>query len=302
MIQDTQQNTTQNTNSVLMIRPSNFGYNPQTSTDNIFQNNTNLQNVNGLAQQEFDNLVKILQNNNVSVTVFQDEINSQTPDSIFLNNWFSTFGQRLVLYPMYAQNRRLERKKPLLDFLNKRYNHNSALDITKWEQDNKFLEGTGSMVIDHINKTILGCVSQRTNAKALEDFAQMVGYVAIGFEAKINGSPIYHTNVMMGIGTDWMVVCEEAITTGLEQVQKCYEGREVIKISLEQVDSFCGNIIELMDSKGQKIVVMSTKAYNSFSASQKSQFQKYTKIIHSDVSIIENVGGGGVRCMIAELF
>ena len=298
----------QTTNKLLMVRPANFGFNAETAQNNYFQQATDQSHVNAQAVEEFDNYVALLRDNGIEVVVIQDTATPHTPDSIFPNNWFSTHASgELVLYPMFAPNRRQERKDAVLEYLKKAYNPTQIIDFTPYEAENEFLEGTGSMIIDHKNKVVYACRSQRTSEKVLADFCEKMGMKYVVFDAvDANGQLIYHTNVMLTIGEKIAVVCLSAIKnkaekdTVISSLQRA--GKEIVDISHEQVNHFAGNMLEVRNAAGKSFLVMSQSAKESLSEKQKDQIEQYCAILAPDLTIIETNGGGSARCMLAEIF
>lgn len=298
----------QSTSKILMIRPIKFGFNEQTSTNNAFQVKGFEQDAAIKAGAEFDAFVEMLRAQDVEVVVIEDTPQPHTPDSIFPNNWFSTHqGGTLVLYPMFAPNRRLERKPAVLDFLKQNKNVKRIVDLTYFEGENKFLEGTGSMVPDRDSNLIYACKSIRTNQEVLEKFCDELDFDYLLFDAFDQaGNPIYHTNVMMSVCTKFVVVCLDAIKDLDERaslIELAEESdKEVIEISLEQMAQFAGNMLEVRSKSGEPLLLMSQTAKESLDQEQIEKLESYCKIIAPNLSTIENNGGGSARCMIAELF
>lgn len=298
----------QNTSTVLMIRPVAFMYNAETAVNNKFQVAGNDEAAQAKALREFDAFVDTLRNNGVDVTVVNDTPLPHTPDSIFPNNWISFHSNgTIVLYPMYAVNRRAERKQTVLDALNHKFNITNTIDLTQKEQDNIFLEGTGSIVLDRESKIAYACISGRTDKKLLEDFCARMGYTACSFSATDkNSDEIYHTNVMMCVADKYVVICLASIKDEAERknviqtIEKT--GKEVIDISLEQMNHFAGNMLQLQNKNGQKLLVMSEQAFDSLTYEEISRLEKYNRIVYSNLETIEMNGGGSARCMIAEVF
>lgn len=298
----------QTTSRILMVRPSLFGYNEETATNNYFQQKHNQEGVANAALKEFDNFVETLRNNGVDVIVVQDTPNPWTPDSIFPNNWFSShiMGE-LVLYPMFAENRRAERKPEVLKLLRKKMNHTKLIDLTDWEEKGEFLEGTGSMIFDRDRNIAYACRSPRTSNIVMKDFCAKMGFDAVMFDSyDKNGNLIYHTNVMMEVGTQVAVVCLESIRDEEERkkvVSRLTEtGKIIVDITLEQVDCFAGNMLEIKSRSGQPLMVMSDAARQALTKEQLQTISTYNKIVSSDLKTIESNGGGSARCMIAEVF
>jgi hypothetical protein len=304
----------QTTDCVLMIRPVSFRMNKETAVDNHFQQDSGLNvDVNELAQKEFDNLVSALQDNGVHVIVVNDTAQPETPDALFPNNWISFHSNKIVcLYPMFADNRRKERRDDVFKTIKDEFNFEleGIFDFTEFEQHDKFLEGTGSMVLDRTNRTCYAALSGRTDEKAVAHFCAEIGYTPILFKAyhSVNGQQhlIYHTNVMMSVGNGFAVVCSESITDLVERELVVStlksNGHLVVDLSLEQIDNFAGNILELLTSTGESIIVMSARAKESLTVLQVSELEAFGKLIYVDLQTIENYGGGSARCMIAEIF
>jgi hypothetical protein len=291
-----------------MIRPVAFGFNAQTAQSNAFQNRgADQQLVQQKALQEFDGFVDILKNNGVNVTIVNDTIEPHTPDSIFPNNWVSFHDNGdIFLYPMQAENRRLERREDIIRQLEESFKANHVIDFSKFELKDQFLEGTGSMVLDRENKIAYACLSPRTNIEILKAFCDYTGYKAITFNAfDQRGQPIYHTNVLMAIGSQFAVICLNSITNTVEKeavIASLKEnGKEIIDITFEQMNSFAGNMLEVKNTAGETLIVMSQTAYLSLTDEQKTALQKYGKLIYADINNIETNGGGSARCMIAEV-
>jgi hypothetical protein len=303
------------TDTVLMIRPASFGRNNQTAVNNYFQQNLNLSanEIQRKALAEFDAFVATLRNAGVTVLIAEDTTEPATPDSIFPNNWVSFHEEgRVVLYPMFAPNRRKEREKGVLDKLQTEYNYyiKEVTDYTNFEDDHQFLEGTGSMVLDRENKVAYAAYSVRMHPEPLQKFAQDMGYTGISFTARHTVNkvrlPIYHTNVMMSVGEQFAVVClssidkpqeRQAVQAGLLQT-----GKEIIEITEAQMERFAGNILQLKNTDGEPVIAMSAAAYRAFRPEQLSALSKYGKLVYSDLTVIETLGGGSARCMLAEVF
>jgi hypothetical protein len=300
--------TNQSTSNILMIRPVAFGFNTQTAQSNAFQNrDADQQLVQQKAQQEFDGFVAILKSNGVNVTVVNDTIEPHTPDSIFPNNWVSFHDNGdIFLYPMQAENRRLERREDIIRQLEENFKANHVIDLSRFELKDQFLEGTGSMVLDRENKIAYACLSPRTNTEVLKAFCEYTGYKAITFNAfDQRGQAIYHTNVLMAIGSRFAVICLDSITNTQEKetvIASLKEnGKEIIEISFEQMNSFAGNMLEVKNTAGETLIVMSQTAYLSLIDEQKTALEKYGKLVYADINNIETNGGGSARCMIAEV-
>ena len=296
------------TSKILMVRPVCFGFNDETAINNAFQVKGYEEGANVKALAEFDKLAELLRENGVDLYVVDDTPTPYTPDSIFPNNWFSTHeGGTLVFYPMLALSRRAERKAGALDTIRRVFNTLRIVDLTAAEDNVKFLEGTGSMVIDRDNDIVFTCRSPRSNEDVLIQFCEELEYDYYMFDAvDMTGSPIYHTNVMMSIGSGFAVVCLDAIKDIDERVTLIdlleENDKEIIEISIEQMVNFSGNMLEVRSMKGEPLLVMSERAKRSLTKEQISALEKYCRIISSDLEYIENNGGGSARCMLAEIF
>lgn len=299
----------QTTNRILMVRPAVFGYNPETATNNTFQKIVGSpEAVAKMAQKEFDAYVNLLRENGVDVLVVQDSAKPHTPDSIFPNNWFSThITGELILYPMYAPNRQMERKLPILATVGELDGVERIINLKTYETQQKYLEGTGSMVLDRVNKIAYCCASERSSHELLEIFKEELDYRIVYFTANDTLSkPIYHTNVMMCVATKYAVICLESITDEAERQMVIDSltstGHEIVDISFEQVNHFAGNMLELESDEGQSLLIMSAEAERSLLADQIERLQHYSKILAPELITIESNGGGSARCMIAEIF
>jgi len=298
----------QNTAHIMMIRPVKFGYNAQTAINNSFQQSSTDSLVPEKAQAEFDQFVALLQSKGIDVTVVQDSPTPHTPDSIFPNNWISFHSDgTVVLYPMYAQNRRLERKGTVLELLTQKFIITKTLDLTHQEEQNLFLEGTGSMVLDRDYSLAYACLSDRTNENTLKQFCTKMAYQAVVFSAlDMQGAPIYHTNVMMCVADLYVVICLDSIATDLEremlQLQITNTGKKIIPISLDQMNHFAGNMLQVKNKDGEKFLVMSTQAFQSLTQEQVLELEVFNQILHAPIHTIESNGGGSARCMMAEVF
>jgi hypothetical protein len=296
--------------TILMIRPASFGYNEETAANNFFQSHSNLNadELQQIAVVEFDNMVRILRDNDLNVIVIEDLKEPPKPDAIFPNNWLSTSPEGIVsIFPMYAPNRRLERRDDILKLLTERFCVEEIQDLSGLEKEGHYLEGTGSMIIDNENKMIYAAISERTSITALEKFASNGGYQAIVFIATDKyGKPVYHTNVMMTLGDNFAILCEESIDEEWEliAVRQLLEstGHSIIPITKEQMHDFAGNMLLVKNNRGEKILVMSERAYQSLRKEQKQMLEAYSSLLPISIPTIEEVEGGSVRCMMAEIF
>jgi len=290
-----------------MIRPVNFTFNTETAGNNAFQVAGNDTGAQEKALREFDDFVQVLRDHDIDVTVIDDTPQPYTPDSIFPNNWISFHNDGTVcLYPMYAPNRRLERKPSVIEMVSDKFKLRNKIDFTYYEQKDLFLEGTGSMVLDRENKIAYACLSPRTDIKVLKVFCDHMGYKQIVFDAVDNhGNAIYHTNVMMCVADKYVVICLESIQRKKEKEEVMAaiksSGKEIIEINLDQMNHFAGNMLQLNNSKDEKLLVMSTQAYESLTPKQIKKLSSYNEIVHSSLTAIETNGGGSARCMIAEV-
>jgi hypothetical protein len=296
--------------TILMIRPAAFGYNPETADNNYFQSQTSLskEELQQKALKEFDDMVALLKQHDIDVIVIDDTPQPVKPDAIFPNNWFSTSPTGTIsVYPMYAPSRRLEKRDDILQWLNKNFKVNDVQDWSEFETEGRFLEGTGSMVIDHDNEFIYAAVSERTNLSVLEKFAATNKYQAIVFVATDkNGRPVYHTNVVMTLGDAFAILCEEAIDEEWEliAVRQLLEstGHTIIPITKEQMHCFAGNMLQVLNNKGEKYLLLSQTAHNCLRKEQKQMLEAYSHLLPISIPTIEQVEGGSVRCMVAEIF
>ncbi len=304
----------QNTGQLMMIRPAAFSKNKETAINNYFQVDTELKvdEVQKRVVQEFNDFVQKLREASIDVYVFEDTKEPVTPDSIFPNNWVS-FHQNgsVILYPMFANNRRLERRLDLIDNLTDHFEVTRVFEnLLSFESQQKFLEGTGSLVLDRVNKIAYACYSSRTKHEVILAFEKLTAYTVIKFKAyqshKGRRLPIYHTNVMMSIGDHFVLICAEAIDDLNERERVIdslrYQSKEIILIYEDQLNDFVGNILQVKSKDNGFFLVMSTRAFQSLNAQQKVQLEKYGTLLHSDLTTIEMLGGGSARCMIAEIF
>ncbi|WP_194851114.1 citrulline utilization hydrolase CtlX [Nonlabens antarcticus] len=305
------------TDTVLMVRPVQFRLNEETAVNNFYQDQKAQQNndkaaANLKAQSEFDAFAKTLQAQGIEVIVVNDDAKHDTPDSIFPNNWLSTHENgTAVLYPMFAENRRLERRPDILDTIEEKgFRIKNVMDYTSAEEEGFFLEGTGSIILDRTNEKAYCSISARADEELLIEFCEDFEYTPVIFTAyqtvEDKRLPIYHTNVMMALGEEYVVICLDCIDDAKERksILKSFkqDNKQVIAISETQVNSFAGNMMQVKNRDGKKILVMSDQAYKSLDKDQIQKLEKYNEIIHPDISTIEALGGGSVRCMMAEIF
>lgn len=296
----------QTTSTLLMIRPVGFDFNEQTASTNAFQRSaSSREDAQERALREFNQLARLLREHGVSVLIIDDTIEPHTPDSIFPNNWISTHDDgMIVLYPMHAVNRRFERRADIIRELTEQFMVTEILDLSVAETDGKFLEGTGSMVLDRESRICYACLSPRTDKDLLHAFCNRMGYEMMAFHATDKaGNPIYHTNVIMCVGQSFMIICMEVIPNAEEQHQiRQSTSKSIIEITRDQMNHFAGNMLEVRNEQGESLLVMSSAAYHALHPEQITELEKHAHIIHSPIQTIEDHGGGSVRCMLAEVF
>ena len=302
----------QTTNNIMMIEPVLFNYNSETAVNNYYQsNNLTLSNekVQQKAHDEFSEFVSLLRSKGVNVFVFKDTTEPHTPDSIFPNNWISLHQNgEVFLFPMFAQNRRAERRSDIISRLKNNFKISQINSLTHYENQNIYLEGTGSMIFDRVNKICYAARSFRTNEIVLEDFCSQIKYELVVFSAFQDTNnkrlEIYHTNVMMSIANNYAVVCLDSIDSNTERLNVINSlkktKKEIIEISESQANQFAGNMLQV--NGDQDYLVMSKTAYESLNKSQIEQITSFNEIIYADLDIIEKFGGGSARCMMAEIF
>ena len=304
-------NEPQLASTVMMIRPAGFENNPLTAASNRFQGKTSSSpdEQHAIALREFDGLVAALRDNGVEVIVVDDTSEPHTPDAIFPNNWISMHADgRVVLYPMEAENRRTERRGDIVDILGEVAGRQitEVIDLSAHEEAGHFLEGTGSMVLDRANRVAYACVSTRTHLDPLGEFAQRMGYDVVAFDAVDSGGvPIYHTNVLMNVGEQTAVICAEAIPRDEQRnavLARLREtGHEVVELTYDQLDAFAGNMLELRNNQGERVLAMSQQAYDSLNEEQRAALSANARIVSAAIDNIESSAGGSVRCMLAEV-
>lgn len=300
----------QSASSVILIRPTGFGYDPETAASNEFQQRMPVDDARRSAAEEFDGLIEAMRQCGIGITVL-DPIDSKAPNGVFPNNWFSTHADgSLVLYPMLTPSRRAERDPNLARALEAEgFTVRQTLDFSGWEHHGLILEGTGSLVLDRLKRRAYACLSPRTTETALNAWCEQLGYTPVAFTAtmdgRINGAPVYHTNVVMGIGEKWALVCFDAMPYPAERQEVEEElgksGREVIAFSLPQLYQFVGNALELQGATGACILLSET-AFHALKPHQRIALERHARLIPVTVPTIEAIGGGSVRCMIAENF
>ncbi len=300
----------QSTDQIFMVRPASFGFNAETAVSNAFQHKVDLSSneIKERALREFDLYVDKLRQVGIDVKVIQDTEKPIKPDAIFPNNWGSFHEDgTVILYPMAAPNRRIEKRKDIIDDFKANYNVSRIIDLSKYEQEELFCEGTGSIIFDHINKVAYAGLSPRTNKDVFTDVCSVIDYKPVCFvSTDANGKEIYHTNVMMCVSEKFAVVCLESIRDEVEKdnVIKILEetGHEIVEITLDQVCQFAGNMLSVCNKEGQEYLVMSQSAFDALTEEQKEALINYNELFPVDISTIEKIGGGSARCMISEIF
>lgn len=302
----------QTTKHVFLVRPCHFGSNSETAGSNAFQQHVSdsAGEIQTRALAEFDGLFQALRLVGVVPIVFDDTDDPVKPDAVFPNNWVSFHGDGTVcLYPMEAPSRRIERRADIVEALsaNNGFHVRKIVDLSAAEGDGLFLEGTGSMVLDRVNRVIYAALSSRTHMSVLADFAQQADYDITAFDAVDSaGRPVYHTNVMMAIGSRFAVICADAITDSLKRktvvARLAASGREIVEISIPQMESFAGNLLELATESGEAVIVLSRAAYAALTVDQRNALARFGQVLPVGIETIEKVGGGSVRCMLAEVF
>ena len=299
---------------VLMIEPVAFGYNPETAGNNYFQQPTDAEPaaVQQLAHAEYTRMVETLRAKGIDVISIRDTEQPLTPDSIFPNNWISFDAEgQVVLYPMYAKNRRSERRLDILDIIEKQgHQLNNVVDFSFGEDENRFLEGTGSMVFDHQHKIAYAALSERTDKSVFLQYCETFGFEPVAFTAyqtvANERKPVYHTNVMLCVADTFAVICAESIDNEQERSEVLASLRRthkiVVEISESQMHAFAGNMLQLANARGERFLVMSQTAFDTLTADQLTTLSGDSEIIVCPIPTIEQMGGGSVRCMMAEVF
>jgi hypothetical protein len=295
---------------VLMIRPSNFGFNAETAASNSFQNEVQKspEEIQRIALTEFDQMVEKLRAVGIAVDVINDLPNSQSPDSIFPNNWFSTFTNEIILYPMTHANRQMERRPEIIEHLEQKLQKPVRRDLLKGEAIQQYLEGTGSLVCDYENKVAYAAMSPRTDHQILDLFEKYTGYRTVRFQTQdLQGNPIYHTNVVMTMGNNFVIIGMDCIHPNNRiMVKQTLEalGKTIIDLSNDQIfNSFAGNMLLLKNHKNETYLCMSERAHHSLTAAQRFTIENCGhQVLSFPIGLIETIGGGSARCMMAELF
>lgn len=287
-----------------MVRPARFQFNSETAADNHFQKDSD-EIASHQALLQFDSMVKGLRKAGIDVLVIDDTPEPIKPDAVFPNNWISFHPDgRIFLFPMKAKNRRIERRRDIVDQVRNDFMVEDVIDLSEFEHANQFLEGTGSMVLDHRSKKVYACISERTNPILLSKFADIVGYEPVVFHARdAAGEPIYHTNVLMCIGDGFATICLEALGEDKELVLRKLKssGLDIMEITLMQMGQFAGNMLHLGTNNNESVIVMSSNAFESLNRKQLDALGKHGKPLHFQLDVLET-NGGSARCMIAEIF
>lgn len=300
----------QSARSIMLVRPANFVYNAETAVSNAFQ--VQLQEDPGIIRErafaEFDAFAEKLRAKGVDVIVFEDTPSPQKPDAVFPNNWVTFHPDgTVILYPMHATNRRAERRMDIIESLRKDFKINNVIDLSGSEKDSRFLEGTGSVIFDHVHKIAYACLSPRTDKDLFIELCERLNYKPVHFTAHDrNGTEIYHSNVMMCIGEGFAVICLSSITNPQEMAMVTDSlqstGHEIIDISFEQMNRFAGNMLTLQAQDGRTLLALSESAFDSLTSAHRSIIRKYCETVPLPIPTIETIGGGSARCMIAEIF
>ena len=301
----------QTTNHILMVRPANFGFNEETAESNAFQTNDHSMSASEIQKKaiaEFDNFVHQLRSVGVNVIVAEDSAYPVKADAIFPNNWVS-FHQdgTIITYPMFAPVRRLERQESIINSIKSEFETGQWIHLESSEIENRFLEGTGSMIFDRPNKIAYACLSPRTDNLILDRFCELSGFKKVVFTATDElGKEIYHTNVMMALGETFCVICLETVADEKERGSLIHilneTSKEIIDISMQQMSKFAGNMLQVRNDAGERYLVMSEQAFKSLHTDQIARIQSHCKILSIPIYTIEKYGGGSVRCMMAEVF
>lgn len=295
-----------------MVRPANFGFNPETMDTNTFQQENNLltpEQIQTQALEEFSALSKCLRHEGLDIIVARDSVKPVRTDAVFPNNWV-TFHQEAVTitYPMLSPNRRRERRRQIIDeVVELGFESKQRINLEFYEKLDRFLEGTGSVVFDHIWRIAYACVSPRTDVEVLKNLCEIIDYRPVVFKAvDAQGIPIYHTNVLLSVGEQFVVVCWEAFPDpeDVSRLEALFRStnKTVVPISVAQMNNFAGNVLEVCTKQGERLLLMSTRAFEAFRDDQKAVLSQYVRLVHSPVPTIEQYGGGSVRCMVAEIF
>jgi len=301
---------TQATDTLLLIRPSHFGYNRETAPSNNFQNELLAIDTGKKARREFEDVVKLFASENIGTIVIDDVHSAKTPDAVFPNNWVSFHADgKVVLYPMETPNRRRERRMEVVEKVCeiKGISNPEIIDLTNYEKKGQYLEGTGSIVFDHLNKKAFVALSSRSHITPLNALSEILGYTIHTFQTRDHASiPVYHTNVMMSIGKQFAVVCDSCISEKSARLNLLQEieltDRKVVSIDGNQMHAFAGNMLEVQNLKGDPYILLSETALSALTSLQRKSLEKYATLLPAPIPVIEKVGGGSIRCMVAEVF
>jgi hypothetical protein len=301
----------QTTSTILMVRPANFGFNTETAASNAFQTDDKsltISEIQARAIGEFDKMVAILRGRAVNVLVAEDSVSPAKTDAIFPNNWITTHADgTMLLYPMFAPSRRLERSEAIQDMLIERFQVKKKIHFEHYEAVDRYLEGTGSMILDRQNELCYACISPRTERVLLDEWCDTMHFKRVAFTAVDGeGKEIYHTNVMMALGETFVVICLETVRDEAEKMNliKHFEltKKDIIEISLDQMLHFAGNMLQIRNDFSETFLVMSQQAFDALNPAQVAHIQRHTQILSADIKTIETYGGGSARCMMAEIF
>ncbi len=301
----------QTTSHILMVRPAHFGFNEETAESNAFQQRDatrSIPEIQERAKKEFNNFVRKLRRRAINVVVANDTKTPVKTDAVFPNNWITLHDDgTMIFYPMNALSRRAERNPKIIDLIGKKFEVSHELHLEHYEETGKFLEGTGSMILDRVHKIAYACISPRTDIDLLDEFCEAMHFKRVAFTAvDENGKDIYHTNVMMALAETFVVICLTAVIKEEERLMlvKQFEttDKEIIEISFAQMNNFAGNMLQVRNGFNETFLVMSTQAFKSLNKTQIAHIERHTQIIHADISTIEKFGGGSARCMMAEIF
>ncbi len=299
------------TNTIMMVKPACFGFNAETAENNAFQDSTGAENTEQIKQEairEFDSMVSLLRSKGIEVIVMEDSENPVKPDAVFPNNWFSTHSTgEIITYPMHAVSRRVEREESYVQYIVDSYNYNHRIAFESFENRQVFLEGTGSLILDRAYKLAYACLSPRTHTLLLDEFCSKLGYTKVAFFSQDeNGQAVYHTNVMMALGQQFAVICLDSIPDAVERehviASLAQSDKEIIEITLDQMNQFAGNMLQVLGAGKKPYLVMSQTAKESLREDQLQAIHKHTEILVPSIPTIEKYGGGSVRCMMAEIF
>lgn len=300
----------QATQQILLVKPASFGFNTETAASNSFQQIIGLQTeaIQQKVNAEFVDFVQILTSKGVNVLVVEDSITPSKPDAIFPNNWASYHADgTIILYPMCAPNRRAEKRADIIEAIRQQFKVSNIIDLSEYEKEDRFLEGTGSIIFDHVNKFAYACISPRTDKLLFEELSQILNYLPVSFNAfDKQGKAIYHTNVMMCIAEKFAVICLESICNEAEKTivtnSLVQTGHQIIDISFNQMNQFAGNMLALKSNTGKDLLALSKSAFDSLTPIQQSIIAQYCEMVPMAIPTIESIGGGSARCMIAEIF